>query len=299
MALLGLALLGWPGAGSAAAGRTVKQVLDEVDSAVAAPHPPGYATVEQALASAYGVPSASELRGRVSLALLYRTSATGPVTAFVYPAQQHAQPAASAIKVVLAVRAALDVADSKDWSKPIGKSTLGATVHTMIAESNNAAANRLLDRYSLERINSWVAGLGFTPDELHFGRRFGDFSPAAMQNDNTCSALGLAKFYFLLDQGGGLSDFAPAGAVGKVRSLLDSAGAVNHNAAYNDRLNAKLPGVHFQHKTGSNPDVLVDGGIVLTANGSYVLVVIDETKDRPAMQRLGASIYKLLTRPAA
>jgi hypothetical protein len=255
----------------------------------------GYPRFHAAIASAYQVADVSELGDSVSVALVFRTPATGNITAYVYPERQAPQPAASALKVVLAVLASKEAIRSpQGWNTPLGHSTLGASVRSMVAVSDNAAANRLLDAYGIDVVNTWLGQAGFDADALHFSRQFGDFQATALQGDNTCTALGLATFYALLAERETLPGLGSKEALGKALQLLDSEGDCNNETKFNDRLNGLLPDVAFYHKTGSNADVLVDAGIFAGQHFDYELAVIDKTKNQRAIQRLGRNIYRLL-----
>jgi hypothetical protein len=239
------------------------------------------ADFDSIIAKAYGVASPSQLKG-IQVALIYPLEAEAAHVVHVFPARQVPFPAASTTKVLLAAAAAQD-AVTRGWDTKLGGASL-------ISITRNPSANKLLDAMGFAGVNSWLAGLGFSADEFHFARRFADFKAPG---DNTCTALGLAKFYFLLAQTTDVQGLGTAASLAKVRALLDSEGDCNNKAAYNDRLNGKLPAVHFIHKTGSNNDVLADGGIFRGPQRDFILVVLDKTKNKAAMQRLGAAVYGL------
>jgi hypothetical protein len=52
--------------------------------------------------------------------------------------------------------------------------------------------------------------------------------------------------------------------------------------------------VHFLHKTGSNRRMLGDAGIVVDGERSYVLVILDRTVTRSAIQRFGLATLLLM-----
>jgi hypothetical protein len=274
-----------------------RTLLAQLDAAAAQTPPDEQAAFEQLIAAAYGVNDVAALRGQLSVALIYPSARQPAQHVFLFPARQVPQPAASCLKVVLAVRAANTAVEAPaGWKLKLGGGgTLGEITRRMISRSSNPDANRLLHYFGQDETNAWLRGLGFGADELYFARDFGDFAAAARGTDNTCTAYGLARFYFLLAQPNAVPDFAGHDVLGKVRLLLDSQGDCNNRPDFNDRLNGRFPaGVHFCHKTGSNDDVLGDGGYFVIKHDKCVLVVLDEGKNKPAMQQLGLAIYRQL-----
>jgi beta-lactamase class A len=258
-----------------------------------------YATFNGLIAQAYKVRPADldVLQDNLSVALVVFPRGKAPAAVMTFPRQQQPLPAASSIKVVLAAMAGLEAEQQPDpgWKAQLDKGTLGGAVRSMISVSNNAAANSLLRRYGRDKVNAWLARLGLEADELHFEREFGDLGHVPLARDNRCTALGLAKFYCLLAQAVDIDGLGSASTLLKLRLLLDSQGDCNNHAEYNDRLNGRLPrGVHFVHKTGSNEDVLADGGVVYDNQGQprLALVVLDRTKNKRAIQALGLAAYQ-------
>lgn len=279
------------------------EILRRLDGYALALQPPAgakaYAVFDGMIAQAYKVRPADldVLQDNLSVAVVVFPHGGSSARVLTFPRQQQPLPAASSIKVVLAALAALEAEQQPDpgWKAALDKGTLGGAVRSMISVSNNAAANSLLRHYGRATVNAWLAKLGLRAEELHFEREFGDLGHVPLAQDNRCTALGLAKFYCLLAQSVDIEGLGTASTLAKLRLLLDSQGDCNNHTDYNDRLNALLPkGAHFVHKTGSNQDVLADGGVIYDDQGRprLTLVVLDRTKNRRAMQQLGLAAYK-------
>jgi hypothetical protein len=151
----------------------------------------------------------------------------------------------------------------------------------------------------MDAVNAWYDGLGFQ-GELRFRRHFsGNPSADPGVKDNTASARALTLLYFLIAQPDGIPHFLNGNSLQAVRALLSNQpGHVNTQPQFNDRLNGKFPrGVVFMHKTGSNSEVIADAGIVsnyLPGAPSFVIVAFDAKLSKPAMQRLGLNLLKLM-----
>ena len=171
----------------------------------------------------------------------------------------------------------------------------------MCGESNNDSANLLLAAVGIDRANAWLESLGFGAGELHFGRYFTPTSLgfASKYNESggevIASAAAMAEFYFLLAQDEDLDGFLSKAGLRRAEGYLQSSGKVNNLKEFNDRLNGSFPrGAYFTHKTGSNADVVADGGIVRQGSLRFIMTAYDTGKDRAAMRRLGLALLKFI-----
>jgi beta-lactamase class A len=278
----------------AATAKDVLSQLDALEQASPQPGDAGYARFLQAIAGAYGVKDAAQLRGRVFVAYISSADLSAPPRFYVFTTPTEHHSAASALKVVLlsALARTVDMGQAS-WSDKRGKLTLSEHARRMVRQSNNESANAIMDVFSIQGVNDWLARLGFSTAEIEFQRHFsGSAKPGGP--DNFATAAALAKFYFLLAQESAVDGMPARGAAGKARAMLSSAGSVNTDPHFNDRLNGKFPaGVEFVHKTGSNAVVIGDGGIVYDNGGAFIITAFDLKQDRAAMARLGLALLKL------
>jgi beta-lactamase class A len=241
--------------------------------------------------------SLSEMRNRFSIAMYGGIHPGDQLAYYGLAGETFRDSAASTIKVVLLV-AILHFCETGLLSpdEVIDGLTVDEHCRAMITRSRNDSANALLIRLGYDRINEWLAELGFLSSELSFGRLFKPtkYALPATDTENYATALGLAKFYYLLTYITDVDGFLSAAGLNQARRVLGT-NSLNTSAAYNDRLNAKLPAdVICYHKTGENNQVLADGGIFSGGGVKYILVVFDSGKDRPAMQDLGANLYEFM-----
>lgn len=292
--ILAVALYALPSLSRASTSSEVLEQLDALQQSAAQQGDPGYGKFLQAIAGAYGVKDAAQLRGRVFVAYISSTDLSLNPQFYVFTAPNEHHSAASTLKVVLlsALARTIDKGQAQ-WGDKRGKLTLGEHAKRMVRQSNNESANAIMDVFSIQGVNDWLARLGFSPAQIEFQRHFsGNAKPGGL--DNFATAAALAKFYFLLAQDDAVDEMPSRGAAGKARAMLSSAGSVNTDPKFNDRLNGKFPaGVEFVHKTGSNAVVIGDGGIVYDNGSAFIIVAFDTKKDRSAMARLGLALLKL------
>lgn len=223
-------------------------------------------------------------------------------------------PAASVLKIALALEAhaSLDLGERvvvRDEDKVIGSGvlsaltpglspTLGDLVYLACAISDNTAANIVLERTGVDRVNARLEALGlattrvrgkiFTPDQ-------GELSPVTPREAARLVAL-IAR-----------REAAPAAACDAVMALLgktQTASTIGRGLP--DSRFDEDPPVRLAHKTGSIAGVVHDVGIVRTADVAYVVALMSKGSDdrRPnhdnvARVRLGEisrSIYEEFTR---
>lgn len=246
---------------------------------------------------AYGDRGIDDLQQRLSIALYCGIHGKTQLEYFGLRGETFRDSAASTIKVVLLV-AALHFCETGVLSldEVLDGRTVEEHCRAMIAESRNDSANALLMRLSYDRVNRWLNEVGFKPGELSFGRLFKPtkYPIPLTDTENKATALGLAKFYYLLTYITDVDGFLTAADLNQARRILGS-DRLNTLGAFNDRLNAKVPtDVTCYHKTGENSQVLGDGGLFSGEGVKYILVVFDSGKDRPAMQELGVRIFEFM-----
>lgn len=223
-------------------------------------------------------------------------------------------PAASVLKIAIALEAhaSLDLSarvDLRDDDKVIGSGvlsalgaglapTLGDLVFLACAISDNTAANIVLERAGVERVNARLASLGlrttrvrgkiFTPEE-------GELSPITPRE--------AARLVMLIAR----REAAPPAACDAVLALLGKTQTTSTiGRGLPDTRFDDDPPVKLAHKTGSIVGVVHDVGIVRTADVEYVVALMSKGSDdrRPnhdnvARVRLGEisrSIYESFTR---
>ena len=215
-------------------------------------------------------------------------------------------PAASMIKVLVAEaflrqvsegtlgldeRYALKQADIVGGAGSLAGRGAGAEVsgrellHAMIAESDNVAANALIDLVGMDAVNAEADRLGLARTELR--RHMMDAEAAARGLENLTCADDLALLFTSVHDGTFVSAEMSALMHDCLADQEDDAGIL-----------AGLPaGTPFAHKTGALPAVLHDGGIV-EGERPFVLVVLcggegfSEDEALALMARVGRTAYE-------
>ena len=144
----------------------------------------------------------------------------------------------------------------------------------MIIVSDNTAANLMIDRVGMDRVNGAMAALGIPGVTLR--RRLFDAEASARGLENTVTARGMGLLLERLYRGtllGGEADAA------MLRILGDQ------------RLNGKLPfylhgrDIRCAHKTGEDDGITNDVGIVFSER-PFVICMLANHADVPAFERL-------------
>ena len=153
----------------------------------------------------------------------------------------------------------------------------------MICESDNVAANVLIDRMGMDAVNAQMKELGL--DNTQLVRRMMDEAAMAQRKENLMSAEDAAILLARIYRGQLVSETASAFALEALEAQTDSAG-----------LTRGLPeGVVFAHKTGTLAMVRNDGGIV-EAEKPYVLVVFCSGAEQSAaydlMDKISMLVYE-------
>jgi beta-lactamase class A len=268
--------------------------LRELQQTSAGADPAGYRAFCAAIAAAYGVKDVEQLRGRVFVAYIGGTDLAAQPPFYVFASAKERHSAASTVKIVLLAALIRTIEEGKlSWGDKRAGAALSDHAKRMVRVSNNDSANAILDIYSINGVNDWLARLGFTKDEIDFQRRF-SASAKPGPPDNYATVAGLAEFWFLVAQEQGLKDMLSPTAYAKARAMLSNLGQVNTDPKYNDRLSGKFPkGVEFAHKTGSNVAVIGDGGIAFDGGEGFIIVAFDTKQNRGAMAKLGLKLLEL------
>lgn len=141
------------------------------------------------------------------------------------------------------------------------KVSLQEALELMITESDNTAANLLIDRLGMDRINAYMQRHGYTHSVLR--RKMMDTEAMAAGRENLTSTRDIALLFKRLYQG---KFVGPA----QDREML----AIYKRQTDNDSIPGNLPRrTVVAHKTGEVNDLRHDGGIVYTPKGDYVLVI--------------------------
>ena len=139
--------------------------------------------------------------------------------------------------------------------------SIGDLARYMIAESDNVAANMLIDLVGMDAVNGEAANLGLAQTKLQ--RRMMDEGAAAQGLENLMSANDVAAVLASIAGGTFYSKDLSALALEFLEAQSDASGLL-----------AGLPeGTTFAHKTGTLANVQNDGGIV-EGDSPYVLVVL-------------------------
>lgn len=143
------------------------------------------------------------------------------------------------------------------------QTTLDGLARLMVCESDNVAANVLIDRMGMDAINAEASSLGLSSTVLE--RRMMDSDAMAAGRDNYTSARDVARVLGLIGSGRLVSREASDRALGWLEQQTDRAG-----------IPAGVPaGTTVGNKTGSLESARHDGAIVLGEH-PYVLVVMTD-----------------------
>lgn len=157
--------------------------------------------------------------------------------------------------------------------------TIERLIYLMITESDNIATNMLIDYLGMDAINSYIAASGYSHTALRRHMMDLDAARAGRENETTASDLGL--FFRRL-----YSHECVAGYDAQmIAVLLDQTDTEVFPAA--------LPGARIAHKTGELDGLYDDGGIVYSAGGDCVLVVLDDDIGRGSAVRRMRQIAQL------
>jgi beta-lactamase class A len=160
--------------------------------------------------------------------------------------------------------------------------TLDEMVEIMLVESDNTAANMLIDRLGgFAPVNGFITGLGLS-EGTRLNRRLLDTAAQARGVENTTTARDVASFYEQLRAGQVVNPTAS-------RRIVD----ILARRAGRDRNWLLLdlpPGAGVAHINGTNPGVRNDAAIITGEAGPYILVVLVQHADEAAAERAIARV---------
>ena len=156
-------------------------------------------------------------------------------------------------------------------NEPVGSVfTVEELFSPMITQSDNAAANVLIDYLGFDTLNAYFKKMGLKNTNL--ARRMMDFRERREGEENYTTAQDMA---YLLEQLYN-NKFLDKGVSGKCLELLGE-------QKINDRIPRKLPkGTFVVHKTGLERHICHDAGIVFTDRGNFLICVLARHQDRYA-----------------
>ncbi|MFH0855829.1 MAG: serine hydrolase [Candidatus Omnitrophota bacterium] len=156
-------------------------------------------------------------------------------------------------------------------AEPVGAAfTVEELFEPMITQSDNAAANVLIDYLGFDALNSYFKRIGLK--DTNIVRKMMDFSERREGKENYTTAGDMAFMLEKLYYG----NFLNTDISLKCLRLLGE-------QKINDRIPRKLPsGTFVMHKTGLEKYVCHDVGIVYTDNGNFLICVLVKHQDKTA-----------------
>jgi len=176
-------------------------------------------------------------------------------------------------------------------ARPRATATIGALLRTMIRQSDNTAANALIDRIGFATVNRVAARAGLKRTRLR--RYFLHFSKT---HENETDAVDIATLLLAVARGA-------RGESTQIASARSCRAMVNTLLGQEDRekiARGLPPGVPLANKTGELPGVRHDAGIVDPYGPRpYVLVVLEsDLRDQSAgvlgINRISGAVYRQL-----
>jgi beta-lactamase class A len=138
-------------------------------------------------------------------------------------------------------------------AQPGERAPLGALLKAMIQQSDNSAANALVDRFSFATVNDVIAQAGLRSTRL---RRYFMYSSKAHENVTTARDTGTLLFEI---ERGARSDNVALTSTRSCRAMIDTLLGQEDR----EKIPLGLPrGVPLANKTGELPGVRHDAGIV-------------------------------------
>ena len=132
----------------------------------------------------------------------------------------------------------------------------------MIAVSDNAATNVLIDRVGKDNVNATLRGLGLTKTMLH--RKMMDIAAAKRGDENVSTPQEMARLLETIYKGKALSTELTAGFIKQLKALKKDS-----------YLSYELPpGVEIADKPGSLDGVRTDSGIIFAKNRPFAISVM-------------------------
>jgi len=154
---------------------------------------------------------------------------------------------------------------------PVGAEfTIEELIQLMISESDNTAANMLIECLGFDYLNNCFKKLGLK--DTNISRAMMDFISRGKGRENFTSASDLA---FLLDE------IYNTGLINRAYSQMCL--ELLKKQKIKDRIPVKLPAhIPVAHKTGLEKGICHDAGIVFTSQGDFLICVLTKHKDKTA-----------------
>lgn len=180
-------------------------------------------------------------------------------------------------KISLKGTISLKSSDKVSGSKVLGKESAGAVFtveelfNPMITQSDNAAANVLIDYLGFDTLNAYFKKMGL--ENTNIFRKMMDFEERKEGVENYTTAQDMAylleKLYY--------QKFLNKDVSRKCLELLGQ-------QQVNDRIPRKLPksGTFIAHKTGLERHICHDVGIVFTSKGNFLICVLVKHENKLA-----------------
>ncbi|MDD4879062.1 MAG: class A beta-lactamase-related serine hydrolase [Candidatus Omnitrophica bacterium] len=172
----------------------------------------------------------------------------------------------------------LGYADKVGGSKVLGNKPVGSVftveqlLKPMITQSDNAAANLLIEHMGFDTLNIYFRKMGLKDTNL--ARKMMDFKERRAGEENYTTAADMADLLEELYRKKFLND-----------EISDKCLKLLGQQKINDRIPRKLPkgGALIAHKTGLERHICHDVGIVFTDNGDFLICVLVKHENRFAM----------------
>ncbi len=172
-------------------------------------------------------------------------------------------------KISLKDTVTLKPSEKVSGSKILGKESVGSIftveelLNPMITQSDNAAANVLIDFMGFDTLNTYFKKMGLK--NTNIARKMMDFEERREGEENYTTAEDMAYLLEKLYHGVFLN-----------KNISERCLALLGQQKINDRIPRKLPknGIFIAHKTGLEKYVCHDIGIVFTQKGNFLICVL-------------------------
>ncbi len=185
------------------------------------------------------------------------------------------------VPVVLVEADRVEGEGSFDAAPPGTVQTVRELVGHALMESDNTAANLLIDRIGFGTVNDWLATLGL---QTRLQRKFMDFAALAAGRDNVTTAADMCSLFQRLTRP-------------EYVALLD----LLKRAVGNEKLEEGLPrGTAIAHKVGDLPQVEHDAGVIFAPGTPYIIAVLaanlqDAAAGRRTIARASQVVWAAMT----
>lgn len=207
-----------------------------------------------------------------------------PLALAVYAAQGSTLTAALDMTVTLAEEDRVEGDGSFDRAPAGTTKTIRELVAHALIESDNTAANLLIDRVGFDQVNQFLEHHWM---QTRLRRKFMDFAALAAGRDNTTTAQEMCAIFFHMVRQ-------------RYAEVLDFLG----QSVCDHKLEAGLPpGTLLAHKTGDLPGVEHDVGIVFASPEPYIVAALsvdlpDSETGRRTIAQASGMIWAVMTSAA-